>query len=146
MTRLWKTQNWTRGQHMAQGAILEGFRGQRSAGASSDWLWRTDYMQIFPPSVTLQIRVPPPPPELVVKHLAAHHPAYPQVRSSMTVCLNRHWGEESILWPSRGKEKQVQRPWSRVPGKPRKTRHSVLKRTTELFCYRTVVIYSNSSK
>lgn len=89
---------------------------------------------------------PPPPPELVVKHLAAHHPAYPQVRSSMTVCLNRHWGEESILWPSRGKEKQVQRPWSRVPGKPRKTRHSVLKRTTELFCYRTVVIYSNSSK
>lgn len=58
----------------------------------------------------------------------------------MTVCLNRHWGEESILWPSRGKEKQVQRPWSRVPGKPRKTRHSVLKRqqnyfVTELLSY-----------
>lgn len=68
-----------------------------------------------------------PPPELVVKHSAAHHPAHPQVRSSMRVCLNRHWGEESLLWPSRGKEKRVQRPWSRVPGKPRETRHCVLK-------------------
>ena len=43
-----------------------------NTGASSGWLWRTNYMHLFPTPVMQQISVSLPP-DPVVKPLGTHH-------------------------------------------------------------------------
>lgn len=88
--KLWQDYEDTKlDEGMAHGAESYFTRGQQSAGASSDTLWRADYMQIFPTPVKLNKSGPPlHQSRLVVKHLAGHH----GVRNSMQTLGDRTLG------------------------------------------------------
>lgn len=88
--------------------------------ASSHWLWKTDHTQLFPSPVMLQTG-PSFPEQVVVmeQHSTDEEPA--EGLSEGTP------GEKSTLWLYGGKKKQAQRPWSRICGKPRKTKRCVFR-------------------